>query len=151
MVKEQRWELRYTRKESDGSISKRVCYPKSEMCKDDSLEVIRESNGKYTLLSLKKLYPFNMAANQHNFSFVSDICHNRMHDMEVGEIPWDDEEYDRLQERRDKAERFFCWMEPIGWLPWEDWKDAKEIAESAVFIRQERCIEAGRPELVPFC
>lgn len=150
MVKEQRWCIRYART-INGETVEKVCYPKNEEAKSDYLDAIKAHGGSYKLLSCKKLYPFNMAANQHNFSFVSDICYNRIHDMEFGEIPWDDAEYDRLQARKEKAERFFCWAEPVAWLPWEDWKDAKEIAESAVFIRQERCIEAGRPELVPFC
>ena len=82
-----------------------------------ALDIIKESNGKYSLVSCKKLYPFNMATNQHNFSLISDICHNRLHDMEMGEIPWDDEEYDRLQSTRDKADRFFCWMKlPVHWM-----------------------------------
>ena len=150
-MKEQKWELRYTRKEADGSTSERVCYPKSEACRDDALDIIKESNGKYSLVSCKKLYPFNMATTQHNFSLISDICHNRMRDMEMGEIPWDDEEYDRLQSTRDKADRFFCWMTPIGWLTWDDWKDAKEMSEAAKLHRQEKCIEAGRFDLLQYC
>ena len=151
MKKEQRWELRYKRREPDGSVTERVCYPKSEACRDDSLEIIKESGGKYVLVSCKKLYPFNMERNQHNFSLICDLCHNRMHDMDVGEIPYDEEDYDRLMTMRDKAERFFCWMSPIAWLTWDDWKDAKELSESAILHRQEKCIEAGRPDLIQFC
>ena len=92
-----------------------------------------------------------MAKNQHNFMLIENICANKMHDMEMGEIPWDGDEYDRLQARKDRAAYFFCWSSPIGWLTWEEWQDAKEISVSAVLHREEKCIEAGRYDLIQYC
>lgn len=149
MMKEQRWELKYAVPSADGGRVEKTCFPRSEEQREKNLHICKDRG--YAVLSCKKLYPFNMASNQHNFSLISDICFNRMHDMETGETNWDSAEYDKLQATKEKAERFFCWSSPVAWLTWEDWKDAKELSVAAVIHRQEACIAAGRPDLVQYC
>ena len=145
MKRETRFELRYFTK--DGY--EKVCYPRSVEARDRNLDYCKR-NG-IEVISVKKLYPFNTMKNQHNFDLISNICFNRMHDMESGEVAWDDKEYDDLAIMREDAQRFFCLDLPVAWLPWEDWKRAKELADNAVIHRQEACIANGRPDLVTYC
>lgn len=146
--KEQRWEFRYAITK-DGVRTERVCYPQSQ----EKIEANRATCKRcgYEVLSVKKLYPFNTYANQHNFELIHNICRNRMSDMEIGDVKFDEAEYDRLDELRQKAERLFVLPLPLAWLTWEDWKDAKELSESAILHRQNACVEAGRPDLVAYC
>ena len=99
----------------------------------------------------KKLYPFNMMKNQHNFDLIANICFNEMADMESGEIEWDDKRYNELEERRIKAEEFFCMPLPIAWVDGKTYGEMKEMAAAAVHHRQETCIKNGRPDLVDLC
>lgn len=145
MKRETRYELKYRTK--DGY--EKVCYPKSEESKDRNLAYCREKGIK--VISCKKLYPFSTMKNQHNFDLIHSICYNRMHDMQSGEAPWDDEEYTRLEQMKEDAERFFSLDLPVAWLPWEDWKKANELAQNAIVHRQEACIANGRPDLVTYC
>ena len=145
--KEDRYELTYISKKT-GEVKK--CFPRSKEKKEEQLTVCKEQGIK--VVSCKKLYPFNMMKNQHNFELISNICFCRMHDMEIGEIQFDGTEYDKMYDMKEKADRFFCWLQgPIAWLTWEDWKDAKELSEMAIIHRQNACIEAGRPDLVTYC
>ena len=144
-VKEQRWELRYVNK--DGVV--KACYPRSKEMKDEQLYIAKERGLR--VLSCKKLYPFNTYGNQHNFELINNICHNAMYDMDMGEKPYDEEEYERLSVLKDKAEKYWMLPLPVAWLPWEDWKDAKELSQMAIIHRQNACIEAGRPDLVTYC
>jgi hypothetical protein len=105
----------------------------------------------YRVVSCKKLYPFSTMKNQHNFDLIHSICFNTMHDMESGEIEWNDAEYEKLMDMRQKAEEFFTLPLPVAWLTWEDYKDAKELAETAIMHRQDACIRNGRPDLVTYC
>lgn len=105
----------------------------------------------YRVVSCKKLYPFSTINNQHNFDLIHSICFNTMHDMESGDIEWNDAEYERLMDMRQKAEEFFTLPLPVAWLTWEDYKDAKELAETAIMHRQDACIRNGRPDLVTYC
>jgi hypothetical protein len=76
---------------------------------------------------------------------------NEIYDIWNGDKKVSDEEYDKLYEIKEKAEKFFCLPLPVAWLPWEEWKDAKEMVENAIFHRQEACIANGRPDLVTYC
>lgn len=146
MKKEQKWELRYISKKDGKEYN---CYSNSEEKKNEQLRICKERGIK--VIHCKKLYPFSTMKNQHNFELINNICHNTMYDMEAGEIEWNKAEYDRLADLQEKAERFFLLPLPVAWLPWEDWKDAKELASMAVIHRQNACIEAGRPDLVTYC
>ena len=86
-----------------------------------------------------------------HFSLISNICSNRMHDMEMGDVKWDDAEYNRLESLKAKADELFCAMLPIAWLPWEDLKAARELTELAVEHRVNACVEAGRRDLIRYC
>lgn len=144
--KEDRWELRYISLK-DGTVKN--CYPRSKDKKDEQLRVCKEKGIR--VIHCKKLYPFSTMKNQHNFELIRNICFCELDDMEKGEKPWDEEEYDRLTDLQDKADRFFELELPVAWLPYEDWKDANELANMAIMHRQDACIAAGRPDLVAGC
>lgn len=145
-MREERWELRYI-SQKDGK--EKNCYPRSKEKKDEQLHICKDRGIR--VIHCKKLYPFSTIKNQHNFELVNNICYNTMWDMNHGEIDYNAAEYDRLEAMREKAERFFCLPLPVAWLPYEDWKDANELANMAIMHRQDACIAAGRPELVALC
>ena len=145
MKREDRYELRYYTK--DGY--EKVCYPKSKEARDRNLQYCKDH--RIEVISCRKLYPFNTMKNQHNFDLICNICFNTMHDMDHGEVPYDADEYARLEALKEDAERFFCLDLPVAWLPWEDWKRAKELSDMAILHRQDACIAAGRPDLVTYC
>lgn len=145
MRKEQRYALTY--KLANGTI--KTCYPRSEEKKNENIEFCRKNNIK--VISCKKLYPFSTEKNQHNFELISNICYNTMYDMDMGHIPMDEKEYERLEVMREKAGKFFGLELPVAWLPYEEWKEAKELSVMAVLHRQETCIANGRYDLVQYC
>ena len=149
MVREQRWEFRWAYRDNDGEWVEKVCYPRSEEKKDANVAKCREAG--YKVISIKKLYPFSTERNQHNFMLISNICSNRMHDMLHGEAEYDEAEYERLWELKEKADRFYGLPLPVAWLPWEDLKEARGLAMEAVEHRANACVEAGRPDLVQYC
>lgn len=144
--KEERYRITYISRK-DGST--KMCYPRSAAQKDEQLAICREKG--IAVKKVEKLYPFNTYKNQHNFMLISNICFNRMHDMQMGEIPWNEAEYDALEARKDMAERFFMAELPVAWVPYTDWKDMTEMATAAIMHRQDACIANGRPELVSMC
>lgn len=149
-MREQRWELKYAVRKGDG-WENRVCYPHSQEKVDENKAKI-EASENLRLVSCKKMYPFDMWNNQHNFVLISNICYNRMHDMESGEIPFDSDEYDRLSALKDRADYLTALMyAPITWMVWDDLKDARELAQMAINHRVQACIENGRADLVRYC
>lgn len=144
-AKETRYELRYVSK----SGQEKVCYPRSEEKKNSNLALCKENGIR--VISCKKLYPFSMEKNQHNFELIRNICLNAMFDMDSGEVPYDKAEYDRLSALSEQAERLWCLPLPIAWIPYETLREAKELAHMAILHRQNACIEAGRPDLVAYC
>ncbi len=149
MQKEQKWEFKYAVPTEDGNETIKVCYPKSEEKRAENIQKCKDRN--YRIVSIKKLYPFNTYKNQHNFKLIRNVCFNTMDDMDIGEIPYDEKEYDRLDEMKTKADEFFGLPLPVAWLPWEEWKEAKELSELAILHRQDACIRNGRPDLVAYC
>ena len=147
--KQQKWEFRYAVKTAEVAEKIKTCYPKDEATVDLCRELSAERG--YRVVSVKKLYPFSTEKNQHNFELISNICSNRMHDMINGEIPYDSDEYDRLDEMKRKADELFCLDLPIAWIPYEMLKDAKELSAAAINHRMDRCIESGRSDLVRYC
>ena len=143
MVKEEKWAFRYQTLNGE-----KVCYPGSKVQIDKNIKICMQKG--FDVISIKKLYPFSLMKNQHNFNLISDICFNRMHDMESGEIEWNDEEYNRMSKLKERAEYFFC-LPPIAWLPYEEWIEAKEIAQMAITHREETCIKNGRLDLLKYC
>ena len=149
MKKEERWEFKYGVPTAEGGETIKTVYPRSkERIEDYKCQCEKY---KYRFVSCKKLYQFSTMKNQHNFDLIHSICSCTMHDMQSGEIEWKWEEYDRLEEIDQKAQRFFCLELPVAWLTWEDYKDAKELAQMAILHRQDACIANGRPDLVACC
>lgn len=143
---EERYEVRFISLKT-GKETRR--YPRSSAQKDEF--VSRLKNRGIRVLSIKKLYPFSTMRNQHNFELIRNICFNRMHDMNMGDARMDEAEYSRLEDLKEKAETFFCLELPVAWLPWEEYRNAKELAQMAILHRQNACIENGRPDLVAYC
>lgn len=146
MKKEERFCITYISKK-DGSTKK--CYPQSREKKDEQMAICKERGIK--VLKCEKLYPFNTYKNQHNFELINNICYIAIHEMLDNERPWDEAEFDRLEATKEKAEKYFCYPLPIAWVPYTEWKEMKELSETAIIHRQNACIEAGRPELVALC
>lgn len=150
-MREQRWELKYAVKNAAGEWVEKVCYPRTQEKVDENKAKLAAS-GTMRFVSCKKMYPFDMWNNQHNFELIANICYNRMRDMEDGEIDFNQAEYDRLEALKAKADRLFGLMTgPITWMVWDDLKDARELAMMAVNHRAAACIENGRPDLVQYC
>ena len=154
-MREQRWELRYAVQRPDEKKVKR-CVCKSEEQRNENLDICEERG--YRVISCKKLYPFNMERNAHNFELIYNVCSNRMDDMVFGEVTYDEAEYRFLEELKNRADkcrdltltRRTSYIE-IVWLPWDEWKECKEISELAVQHRQNKCIESGRLDLLQYC
>lgn len=147
--REQRFEIRYEVPTAEGNWSEKVIRPRSEEAKDRNLQKIKQYG--YRLVSCKKLYPFSTEKNQHNFMLVANICANTMYDMMSGEIKYDNDEYIRLDDLKDKADKYFCYPLPVAWVPWEDLKEMKELAAMAVNHRMDACERAGRYDLLKYC
>lgn len=145
-TREERYELRYI---SRFTGTEKICYPRSTEKKNEQLAICREKGIR--VISCKKLYPFSTERNQHNFELIRNICFCARYDMDMADGPVDEAEYSRLLELEEKAERFFCLPLPVAWIPWEDWRDANELATMAIIHRQEACIANGRPDLVTYC
>lgn len=149
MDREERWEMRYQVPTAEGCWNEKVCYPRSAQQKDTNLARIKEFG--YRLVSCKKLYPFSTMKNQHNFDLIHSICFCRIHDLRNGADEEYPGEWERLEQMDEKAQEFFCLPLPVAWLPWEKWKEAKELATMAILHRQDACIANGRPDLVALC
>lgn len=146
---EQKWEFRYSLTTANGNEIEKVVYPKSKEKCEENKRICKEHG--YKVLSCKKMYRFNTYANQHNFELIYNICFNEMTDMEDGEIPYDNDKYIELEERRDLAGYFRSLPLPIAWLTWDKWTQAQEMALAAREHRAQACIENGRLDLVQYC
>lgn len=144
-MKEQKWQFVYI----NGVGEEKVVFPKSKEQVDLNRRICKERGLK--VVSVKKLYPFSTAKNQHNFELINNICYNAMWDMDHDEAPYNAEEYERLGNLRERAERYFLKPLPIAWVTWEEHQDMAELANMAIMHRQDACIANGRPELVPHC
>lgn len=143
--REEHWKFEYEVCIKDEWVRK-ACYPTSkegvERCKADC-----ERKG-FRFLKATKLYPFNMMKHNHNFFLIYNITANRMHDMEAGEIEWNEKEFDRLEKLHERASYFMGQMHEIEWLPYEEWAEANNLAQMAIDHRAEACIRNGRADLV---
>ena len=146
---EQRWAFRYAVPTANGSESEKVCYPKSKEKVAENKAACKKHG--YRFISCKKLYQFNTYANQHNFELIYNICFNRMTDMDDGEIEYNEEVYNELEQTKERAEFFRCLPLPTAWLTWEEWTEANEMAIGAREHRAQACIENGRFDLVQYC
>lgn len=147
--KEERYELRYAVPTSEGNWTEKVIYNHSKEKAYANKAKCKELG--YKVISCKKLYPFSTMKNQHNFELIHNIVMCDLYDIWNGEKSVSDAEYARLEELKEKSEKFFCLPLPVAWLTWEDWKEAKELSETAIIHRQNACIENGRPDLVTYC
>lgn len=144
--KEERWEIRYISK-NDGI--EKACYPRSKEKKEEQLAIAKEQGVK--IVSCKKLYPFSMERNQHNFELIKNRCRNIINDMLMGDVPYNEAEINRLSDLADKADNYWGYELPVAWVPWEELREMKELSTMAINWRMDRCIEKGRPDLIQYC
>ena len=144
MKYQQKWKFEY---EKNGE--KKVCYPQSKEQTEKNREVCKK-NG-YKVLSVKKLYVFNTYKNQHNFELIHNLAMIELYEIDMGEKKVSDEEYERLENLKERSEYFFSIGLPVTYLTWEEWQEANEMVQNAIFRRQEACIANGRPDLVTYC
>lgn len=122
-----------------------------------SSKQVIESHKKYysahgfKFLSVTKLYPFSTQKNQHNFELIFNVCSNQLHDNRMGEVKLSEEEVKELCSLRKKADEFRSLALPVAWLPWETWKQAKEVSEMARAHRINACIAAGNTKYLQYC
>lgn len=127
----------------------KTCICSGDESKERNLETCKRNN--YKVVSCRKLYPFSTIKNQHNFELIHNIAMCELYEIWRDEKKVSDEEYERLNNLKERTEYFFCLPLPVAWLPYEEWKEAKEISQSAIFHRQEACVKNGRPDLVTYC
>lgn len=141
---EQRYRIDY---KVNGEI--KSCYPKNEESKNKNLELCKKLN--YKVINIVKLYPFSTSKNQHNFMLVKNRCYNKMYDMDTNVIPYDSNEYNKLYELAEKADRLFSLELPVAWLDGNTLKEAKRISKMAIDYRIDTCINRGRYDLIQYC
>lgn len=145
-AKEERYELRYVSRK-DGEVKN--CYPRSKEGKEEQLRLCKEHGIK--VIHCKKLYPFSTEKNQHNFMLIANICANTMRDMDNGDIEYNEAEYDRLYDLKDKADKYFGYPLPVAWVTWEEHQEMKQLSFLASEHRANVCIEHGRLDLIKYC
>ena len=146
MNREERWRIEYI---SPVDGKKRHCFPRSKNKKEEQIELAKEKGIK--VLDCQKLYPFSTWKNQHNFMLVKNRCFNIMRDMENGEVPFNDTEYDRLERLYDKASGFMVKELPVTLVTWDEHQKMTEVAMMATEWRMESCIKHGRYDLIQYC
>ena len=149
MKKENLWEFKYGVPTAGGYESIKTLIVRSKEKIADLKQQCQELG--YRIVSCKKLYPFSTNKNQHNFDLIQSICYCRMHELMNGEPEAYKGEFEKLEWAYRKAQEFFCLPLPVAWITWEDYKDAKELANMAILHRQDACIKNGRPDLVAHC
>ena len=149
MKREQKWEFKYETISSDGSKLVKSLVVKSKEKIDDLKSQCKKAG--YRVVSVKKLYPFSTEKNQHNFMLVDNICKNTMYDMVNGVIPYDNDEYIRLEELHQKAQKYFCYDLPVAWVTWDEHQEMKELSIMAINRRMDTCEKHGRLDLIKYC
>ena len=136
MNRDERFEFTYInsmgKKKTEQARSKERLNNCLQTCKDLGYEVV----------GWRKLYPFSTMKHQHNFFLIYNICFNAMNDMEAGDTPWDSDGYNKLVARRDKAGEYMSMPLPIVWVPYDVYRDMKEMATAAICHRDAACARA---------
>ena len=141
---EQKFEIKY--ETSEGVKTIRV---KNEEAKVRYLEILNDKG--YKVIKTTKLYPFSTNKNQHNFMLVKNRCYNLMYDMDMGNIKYNEKEYNMMTELAAKADKFFSLELPVAWLDWNSIREANKIARMAIEWRIDSCINNNRLDLIQYC
>lgn len=147
--KEERYEIRYEVPTAGGDWKQHVARGTSKDWLSRNKAKCKELG--YRVISAGKLYPFSTMKNQHNFDLIHNIVMNELYEIWYDGKKVSDEEYEKLESLKERSEKYFSLELPVAWLPYEDWKDAKELSEMAIIHRQNACIANGRPDLVTYC
>ena len=103
-----------------------------------------------------KMYPFSTEKHAHDIEFYSNRLYNTMVDMETGEIPYDEEQYNRIHDMYygELRELRNCMAGMCGrpvYLTGKQIALAKKIVAWASGTRAATCIAKGRYDLVKYC
>lgn len=138
----EKWGIWYSVPTADGEWKEKYARCTSKDSLHKNLEAIKQRGFK--LDKYRKLYPFNMEKNQHNFDLIHTMCMNELYDIWNGDKTVSDEEYNRLEEAKEKSEKFFCAELPIAWVPWDEYEQMREMATAAEIHRDAANARAGR-------
>lgn len=140
--KVEKWGIWYSVPTAEGDWKEKYIRVTSKEKLNHNLDLIKKYG--YRLDKYRKLYPFNMEKNQHNFELIHNIAMNELYDIWNGLKKVSDEEYARLEEAKEKSEKFFCAELPIAWIPWDEYEQMKEMATAAEIHRDAANARAGR-------
>lgn len=92
---------------------------------------------------MPKKYPFNVERHAHDLEFQANRAFCIMADMECGNIPFNDSEYDRLAQLRDDLHEALSYFNasPICFLPGRIYGIAKAAVVWAAETRAETAIQ----------
>lgn len=104
-----------------------------------------------------KRYPFNCEKHAHSIEFRINRLWCTIHDMQVGEIPFDEAKYVQMENEHDQLEGLLRTMldtrdaRGICWLTGKEISLAKNAVAWASETRARSCIERGRYDLLQYC
>lgn len=103
-----------------------------------------------------KKYPFSVQKHAHDIEYRKNKVWNTLRDMESGEIPWDDKEYDRLQDLLDQLRGLLDVVQFGGngyvvYLTGKQIGLAKECVAWASESRANSLIAAGKAQYLKYC
>lgn len=104
----------------------------------------------------QKLYPFSVQKHAHDIEYRKNRVWLTMRDMESGEIPWDDAQYDKLESElealRDLYDAvIFGGNGRIAYLTGKQIGLAKECVAWASNSRASHLVEAGKTQYLQYC
>lgn len=106
----------------------------------------------------KKLYPFSIQKHAHDIEFYRNRLLNTRHDLECGEIPFDQRRYDRICDMLDgdleELYNAICYNTRdgvIAWLTGKQYGLAQKIMYWASEQRASSLIAAGKTEYLQYC
>lgn len=102
-----------------------------------------------------KRYPFSVQKHAHDIEFRMNRCFNILHDMQVGEIPWNDAEYERIDKLHDELQALLdsvMWNGDgrVAWLTGKEISLAKETVIWASETRAATLIANGKTQYLQY-
>lgn len=104
----------------------------------------------------EKKYPFSVQKHAHDIEFRKNRVWLILREMESGDIPWDERQYDMLQDHMEELEALldavlFGGDGRIVYLTGKQIGLAKDCIAWASGVRANSLIEAGKTEWLKYC
>ena len=104
----------------------------------------------------EKKYPFSVQKHAHDIEYRKNKIWIAMRDMESGEIPWDENQYDKMERELDELSDLldavlFGGNGRIAYLTGKQIGLAKECVAWASCSRADILIENGKTEYLKYC